>query len=188
MKVRITLGKLPWQYDTGSQRRFLKQSHARLNRLFAPYAPKLLTGAVAGRLGFPTHELSVPADDAAFEKLVKQFSDEIKQAKPAVGGCFDAVPGSEETKRARFLEPLFFGDCVDEDANSNEPLNQPRRILCDACKFPDISQVPVPLLVSKAVLRKQDVFRVTTGMLVVRTRVLRIFQEAIGEQMMEKSG
>src|SRR4051812_28764254 len=124
MKVRITLGKLPWQYGTAGQRRFLEQSHAQLNKLFAPYAPRLST-AVAGPLGFPTHELSVPADDAAFEKLVKQFSNEIKQAKPAVGGCFDAEPDSEETKRARFLEPLFFGDGVDEDANADyEPLNQ----------------------------------------------------------------
>ncbi len=77
---------------------------------------------------------------------------------------------------------MIYGEPVDQNTRY-EPLNPPKRVLCDVCRFPDITQVPEPLLVSKAVLKKQDVFRVSTGMLLVRPSVLELLNKAIGNQI-----
>ena len=182
MRFRITLGKLPWEWRSDSKVHLppLKKTHGRLLELFAPYGPKLLTGTVRGSYGYPTHELSAPADDAKIESLTRQFDKEIKSTKPAIAGFFFAIPTQEEVKRARFLEPLFFGHAIDED---DEPLNPPARILCNTCKFPDITRVPEPFLVSKAALKKHDIFSTTTGMIVVRAPVLELLKAAIGSQI-----
>ncbi len=182
MKVRITLGKLPWKYQTETRFPYLDKLHKRLVEMFAAYQPKLLKGIVSGCHGYPTHEMSMPAGDTEFEKLIKQFDKEVKSAKPKVGGFFEVKPTEEEAKHARFLEPVLFAWSVDEDANGR-PLNSPKRVLCGACKFPDITCVPEPFLVSKAVTKKLEVFRVSTGMLVVKSRVLKLLQDAIGDQV-----
>jgi hypothetical protein len=182
MQIRITLGKLPWTHNFDERLPYLERLHARLMDLFSPYAPKLLKGVVEGSHGYPTHEMVVPPDDLPFEKLVNQFDMEVKKHKPRIGGFFTANPTLDEAKRARFIEPLLFGDSVDLDSNGR-PLNPPRRVLCEACKFPDITCVPAPLVVSKAVLKKQEVFRVSTGMLVVRPRVMKLLHDAIGTQI-----
>jgi hypothetical protein len=125
--------------------------------------------------------MDVSADDAAFEALIKRFDQEMKVVKPKIGGFFTVNPSLDEAIRAHYLEPVIFGDSVDEDSNYR-PLNPPVRVSCTVCRFPDITCVPNPFLVSKMVLKKQEVFRVSTGMLVVRHRVLKLLQDAIGDQ------
>lgn len=181
MKLQIELFKFPWKLPHWEpDPPHVVKLCDRMCELFAAYGPKRLAKKPNDN-GYHTHEMTIVAGDPQVQKLIKQFAAEVKKSKPKAAGVYTEILTPEEVKRARFLELFVSGDDVDEDA-SWEPLNQ-QPVLCEKCQYPDLDQVPKPFLVNKGVLKKQDVFRVGTGMLIVRPHVAELFKSAIANQI-----
>ena len=182
MRLRITLGELPWKgWNPKGDPAHVKKVRERLHEMFAAYGPKRLSEKPTG-MDYCNHEMTVRADDPAVEKLLKALDKEVRKVKPKVAGMVEAELTAEEVWRARWLELLVLGDRVDEDAKGR-PTNTGEPVLCTACGFPDISRVPQPLIVGKGALKKQDVLSTSRGVLVVRPNALALLQGAIGDQI-----
>jgi hypothetical protein len=154
MKVIIWMFAGPGK-NTADDTPKVTKMRARLDEMFAAYRPRRMSDDPDEHLENKRHELTVTPDDAEFERLLQKFRGEVKGAK--LGGGIIACLEPAEVKRARFLEAAFYGDQVDCDARWN-PLNKWPKVLCDVCKFPDITAVPKPFLVSRAAMKKQDLY------------------------------
>ncbi len=177
MKIQIVI--CGW-IKCGLNKAALAKFRARLHEIFSAYQPRQLSED-SESYDFLKHELTVQPNDLAVEKLLQRFDAEIKQGKLPVAATIHAYLANDEVKRARFLKLFFYGDSVDEDSQS-KPLNPINHTLCAACKFPDTSVIPNPLFVSNKVLKKQDVFSTSTGMMVVRPHVIELLKQAIPSQ------
>jgi len=182
MRLRITLGELPWEgWNPKGDPAHLTKLRQRLHELFAAYGPKRLSEKPTG-MDYCKHEMTVAADDPAVEKLLEAFDKEVRKVKPNVAGMVEAELSPDEVPRARWLERLVLGDRVDVDAKG-KPTNAAESVLCTACGFPDIGRVPEPFRVAKAALKKQDVLATSRGVLVVRPDALALLRGAIGDQI-----
>jgi hypothetical protein len=176
MKLHIDLRKLPWDFHDESNLPFVQAMRERLNELFADYQPKRLTGPRDGH----AHELTVPIGDAKIDALLAKFDTTLRQSKqPVAAGVWKKLEPAE-VKHARFVPLVINGDDIDVN-NYSEPLN-PVALACGTCKFPDITRVPKPLLVNKGLVKKQDIMKANT-VLIVRPPVLDLLQQAIGDQI-----
>jgi len=177
MRLRITLGELPWEgWNPKGDPAHLTKLRQRLHELFAAYGPKRLSEKPTG-MDYCKHEMTVAADDPAVEKLLEAFDKEVRKVKPNVAGMVEAELSPDEVPRARWLERPVLGDRVDVDAKG-KPTNAAESVLCTACGFPDIGRVPEPFRVAKAALKKQDVLATSRGVLVVRPDALALLSLA----------
>lgn len=148
MKLHIDLRKLPWDFHDKTDLPHVKQKRERLHAMFADYAPRRLTEPNMVH----THELIVPADDGKVDALLKQLDQELRQSKQSIAAEVRKLLEPAEVKRARYIALTVYGDSVDVN-KYGEPLN-PVALACEACKFPEITHVPDPLLVNKALIKK----------------------------------
>jgi hypothetical protein len=181
MKAQLTLKPFPWDWSSVADRPHMAKLRDKLHEMFGAWQPNRLTKDPES-YDYPKHELTVPADDLNFEKLLKKLDGEIRRAKPKVAGSVETFLSPEEVERARFLELFFYGDRVDCDANYR-PLNPRAAVLCEVCQFPDITRVPQPLLLGNGALKKHEIFGTNMGAMVVRPRVKELLEKAIGRQI-----
>lgn len=180
MKLRITLGKLPtkgWSFRYRDNA-CVEKLRKRLHEIFADYLPRRLSEALDDRDSL-IHEMTIP-DYAHAKGLLELFDQEVRNLAEPVGGYFQTFLDQNEVKRARFLQLFVYGDSVDDEPRGLNPI---KHVLCESCRYPDLRQMPQPVLVNKSVLKKQDIFRGSTGFLVVRPHVLSLLQHAIGGQI-----
>ena len=181
MKLHIELCKLPWETPNWkTDPPHVLKLCDRMYELFAAYGPKRLAKK-PDDADYHTHEMTVEYNDPQVAKLLKQLDAELKKSKPKAAAIYEEFLTPDEVKRARFLELFIYGDDVDENERM-EPLNE-QAVLCEVCMFPDLEQVPKPLLANKGVLKKQDAFRTGTGMLIVRQHVAELLRAAIPNQI-----
>jgi hypothetical protein len=121
------------------------------------------------------------ADDAQLDSLIKQFTAEVEKTGKA-GGSISAQLTPDEMKRARYIELGAAGNDVHDD--SSPPKNQYKK-LCATCGWPDLDNIPEPLIVSKQIRKKpkQELFLAEPGMLIVSSRAMSILKSAIGDQI-----
>lgn len=176
MKIRIDLRPLPWDFHQKAEPSHVAALRDRLNELSADYKPKRL----AGPGNDYTQELTVPLDDTRLPGLLKQFDALLRKEKRPIAAAVSKVLEPKEIGLVRFLPLTIYGDPIDVN-NYGEPLN-PVALACEACKFPDLTRVPNPLLVNKALVKKQDVMHAGT-VLIVRPAALEVLKQAIGDQI-----
>lgn len=177
MNTYIILGEVPFEHTGASfdeNAPQVERLEAQFKKLFAAYKPS--RADIPGTYGFPAYGMHVEQEDAGFGKLVKQLDVLAKQSKPSCAVALRQFPTYQEALRAHFIQPKYYSFQVDDGADNKSMM------LCDECSFPKLKSIPKPFLVTKAALKKYEIFHAEASVVIVRPRVLKLFQDAIPGQ------
>lgn len=171
MRTIITVGEAKWDISHPNKMPWLEPLQKKLFELFKPWGPKPNTDA-HGTYGYPTFEISSSPDDANLKAALREFTSAVKKAKAAA--VIWRHPAGPEVEQARFLQPFFLGNYVDEEGFRT--LLNPQMEACAECRYPKFDSTPDPFLVGADALKKFDVFSTEVGRLVVSERALEILK------------